>query len=195
MVLSWLTVTNEILSVTCSKFPKIEDTFASTGDAVQNMVTQLVEVNRAFHEVKLQLQARTEVVNNSVNMLTMDIDNLCALHRNICKDDFKTSNYLELFVDLASCMHCHLVKTHNVDGEDLMDFRKFMRHSMDIVMKLDLSTHCDAKDWSGIFKELLTIGAFTVGQKRAKLRVQFCESWAEWTKLLGNCLGGVWYFF
>lgn len=58
-------------------------------------------------------------------------------------------------MDLASRMHHHLVKTHNVDGEDLMDFREFTRHAMDIVMKLNLSMHHDAKDWSGIFKNLL----------------------------------------
>ena len=151
-----LTVTNEILSVTRSKFPKIEDTFASAGDAVQNMVTQLVEANHTICEVKLQLQACTEAVNNSVNMLTTDIDNLRMLHRNIHKDDFETGDYLELFVDLASRMHCHLAKTHNADGEDLVDFCKFTRRSVDIVTKLDPSTHRDAKDWSGIFKELLT---------------------------------------
>ena len=151
-----LTVTNKILSVAHSEFPKIEDTFASAGDAIQNMVTQLVEANCTFCKVKLQLQARTEAVNNLVDMLTTDIDNLHVLHRNIRKDNFKTGDYLELFMDLASCMHCHLAKTHNADGKDLMDFCEFMRRSMDIVTKLDPSTHRDAKDWSGIFKELLT---------------------------------------
>jgi hypothetical protein len=151
-----LTVTNEVLTIARREFPKIEDTFASASNAVQSMVTQLVDANRAFHEVKLQLQAHTKAVNSSVQTLTTDIDKLRALHQNIRKEDFETSDYLDLFVDLASCMHHHLAKTHNPDGEDLMDFREFTRHAVDIIMKLDPSTCHDSKDWSGIFRDLLT---------------------------------------
>ena len=136
-----LTVTDGVLDVARKEFPRIEETIASTSDALQSLVSQLVDTSHAFREVKLQLQARTEAINNTVNTLTMDIDSLRALLRNIRSDDFETSDYLELFVNMASRVHLHMAKTHNPDGEDLMDFREFTRHAIEIVMKLDPSTH------------------------------------------------------
>ncbi len=151
-----LAVTNGVLAVARTEFPKIEETFSSACDGILKMTEQVVEANRSFRSVKTQLQARTEAVNDSMDTLTKDIDNLRALQRNIRKDDFETGDYLEMFCYLTSHMHAHLTKTHNKDGEDLMDFREFTRRSVDIVTKLDPNTRRDRKDWSGIFKDMLT---------------------------------------
>src|SRR6266852_1846741 len=77
-----LAVTNGVLAVVRTEFLKIEETFSSACDGILKMMEQVVEANRSFCSVKMQLQARTKAVNDLMDMLTKDIDNLRTLQRN-----------------------------------------------------------------------------------------------------------------
>ena len=63
-----------------------------------------------FHVVKQQIQSQTYALNRPVNTLTSDVDRLHALVKNICSEDFKSGEYLDIFSDLANRTYKHLAE-------------------------------------------------------------------------------------
>jgi hypothetical protein len=146
---------NKSLEMAKGKFPQIEDSFASMCDRIQQLVEQTIELNKAFHIVKHQLQAHTEALNNNIKSLIIDIDKLCILVRNIHNDNFNSGNYLDIFSKLATQITSHLSETHNSKGEDINEFHKLTWCAMNIITKLDPAACNVYMDlWSAQSKEI-----------------------------------------
>jgi hypothetical protein len=106
-----LEVAKKTLEIANYDFPQIEDSFASAHNGIQQMADQMVKANKSFHIVKHQLQSCTEALNDSINSLISDIDELCALIKNIHDEDFASGDYFDIFSELGLQVLKHLVKT------------------------------------------------------------------------------------